>query len=252
MKIKELEKKLLIGGLVTLSGSGLVSCRPASSGCTTCDYGAVDAAPEEVTIKKEATICTRPEQQPKYLVTATRTGDKITVQVHSETAAWKWIGEVAGQPGAVASIDRARNAAVVTIPLAATDTISTTIEINGRLMRGAGADYCEIEFSQEYRVFNSGDSIEILPKLNQLPLKFHGSAAVIVEDSMGTDMLLKAALPKLGGHTLWNVTDGSVEVVDPLRILWHLPSIPGIYQVELVVDYDESGLEFDTLAIEVA
>ena len=36
------------------------------------------------------------------------------------------------------------------------------------------------------------------------------------------------------------------------RLRWRLPSEPGLYQAELVIDYGPQGLSFDTLALEVS
>jgi len=56
------------------------------------------------------------------------------------------------------------------------------------------------------------------------------------------------------GHKLprWNVSGGEIVERVALRALWRLPEEPGVYQVQLALDYGEDGLGFDAVAFEVA
>lgn len=49
----------------------------------------------------------------------------------------------------------------------------------------------------------------------------------------------------------WRVTAGTLERVGVVGAVWYLPSEPGFYQVEVVVDRGERGFGFDALALEV-
>jgi hypothetical protein len=50
----------------------------------------------------------------------------------------------------------------------------------------------------------------------------------------------------------WSVSGGAMLAREGSRLLWRLPAEPGLYQAELVIDYRDGGLSFDTLALEVS
>lgn len=49
----------------------------------------------------------------------------------------------------------------------------------------------------------------------------------------------------------WTVSHGTIDTADADRARWRLPEEPGIYQVQLVVDYGDDGLGFDAMVLEV-
>jgi len=49
----------------------------------------------------------------------------------------------------------------------------------------------------------------------------------------------------------WEVTGGELDASDAWRVQWTLPSTPGIYQAELLLDYGADGVAFDALMLEV-
>jgi len=47
------------------------------------------------------------------------------------------------------------------------------------------------------------------------------------------------------------VTGGELDASAAQRVQWTLPTRPGIYQAEVLLDYGADGIAFDTLMLEV-
>jgi hypothetical protein len=49
----------------------------------------------------------------------------------------------------------------------------------------------------------------------------------------------------------WEVTGGELDASTGAQVQWTLPTVPGIYQAEVLLDYGADGIAFDALMLEV-
>jgi hypothetical protein len=67
----------------------------------------------------------------------------------------------------------------------------------------------------------------------------------------GLEVELRATGAAPSERVAWTPTAGAVELAADGRARWRLPSEPGVYQVEMLIDRGDDGFSLDTLALEV-
>lgn len=105
------------------------------------------------------------------------------------------------------------------------------------------------------RVFTftvSGSSVQIALR-DVMPLGSKARASIAITRREGHEVELAAAgAGVVSGATLgWSATAGAIEPAAEGRVRWTLPEVPGLYQVELLVDRGRDGVHIDTLTLEV-
>ena len=89
--------------------------------------------------------------------------------------------------------------------------------------------------------------------LDSLPLSARHAAQIAVLGRAGRTLSLEARTKYGGPHVVsWEVTGGELDTSEARRVQWTLPTVPGIYQAEVLLDYGADGIAFDTLMLEVA
>jgi len=214
----------------------------ATAGLTTCNVGAVDPAPEPL-------VCSDVGKGESLSITGTLDGNKLTMTMSSNAfdASWK------ATPGATAdaglTIDTVSGGADGTdVTIEATldaGTMVAKFTVTGTLTDGE----VECSVTRQFTVTVSGTSVEIA-EFYDLPIapRRHASIEVLRRDGLAVD--LQASFAGAGPVT-WTPTGGAVTADEGGRARWTLPTEPGVYQVEMLVDHGESGFTLDTLTLEV-
>jgi hypothetical protein len=107
------------------------------------------------------------------------------------------------------------------------------------------------DFTRAFTVTIDNGNVDVAQRRLNLPLGVGRDIRIELVERDGLCIRLKAA-----GATdlkaVWSVTAGEFERRDNAEIVWQLPSEPGFYQVELLVDRGERGFGFDALSFEVS
>jgi len=85
----------------------------------------------------------------------------------------------------------------------------------------------------------------------RLPLGRMENAAIILVRREGLTVELETRGVAENDRVSWTVNAGEATTRARDGILWQLPSEPGIYRAEVLVDGGDTGFGFDTLALEV-
>lgn len=118
-------------------------------------------------------------------------------------------------------------------------------------MRGFDDSRCAFSRTFEIELGAAGVTISLRPN-TQLPLQARQRAEIVITQRNERTLYLEAQSPYKGDTTFeWEVTGGEL-VSDGHSARWQLPDRPGLYQIELVMDYGIDGLAFDSLTLEVA
>lgn len=89
--------------------------------------------------------------------------------------------------------------------------------------------------------------------ISALPLDVRYPAAIAMIAQEGSTLTLQAQSGYAGDKQLeWSVTGGVIEAQTGDHLRWQLPEAPGLYQVELVIDYGEGGFAIDHMTFEVS
>jgi hypothetical protein len=132
------------------------------------------------------------------------------------------------------------------------DLADDTVRSGSFTLRGVleGANSCPV--SRTF-AFTIGPSGVVVASALELPLPARQQARIDLMARDDQDVELSASTPFGGSRTIaWTVTGGEIVSRDGARLRWRLPSEPGLYQAELVIDYGSRGLSFDTLVLEVS
>ncbi len=238
MTIREISKKLVLGGGVTLASVGLTTCS---------DDGAVDPAPPPLQ-------CSEVGSGQTLGASGTVSGTQLAVRVvHNGTyrsqAGWKEGARVTALSGLAkvvsATPSRTEMGVLdVILELQAPSTTSGSFLLEGTLADAQNT--CPVK--RQFTFSITGSAVKLTELRRQLPLERRGEARIELVRREGREVELRARA-SAGGRVGWTVTGGSLAVA-PGRVRWSLPEAPGLYQAELLVEH-EDGLALDTLVLEV-
>jgi hypothetical protein len=105
-------------------------------------------------------------------------------------------------------------------------------------------------FQRSFTITTDG-GLRITESRLALPFAAQPRAAIVVRERHGSRVTLAAIAEPPGRHQAWSVSGGRFELDAAGRMVWQLPSEPGLYQAELFVDHGQDGFAFDTLALEL-
>jgi hypothetical protein len=103
----------------------------------------------------------------------------------------------------------------------------------------------------DFTVTIDNGNVDVAQRRLHLPLGVGRDIRIELVERDGLRIRLKAA-GTTNLEAAWRVTAGSFERLEDGDIMWQLPSEPGFYQVELLVDRGERGFGFDALSLEVS
>ena len=233
MTIRRRRKTLVAGTSVALATAGLSSC---------IDGGAVDPPPPPLE-------CNTVDNGESLTATAVLTGREMTVTIrNASSSTWASVAVTAVAGGTVRPVHPAEPLVFV-IDLTDATVTRGSFNLSGTL-EGFGGTRCGVARGFTFTIGSGG---VVVASTLDLPLPARQQAHIGLVGREGDEVLLEATTPFTGRQAVsWSVTGGTVLAQDGNRLRWRLPTEPGLYQAELVIDYGPQGLSFDTLALEVS
>ncbi len=210
----------------------------ATAGLTTCDgVGAVDPAPEPMK-------CEDYDKGQSITITGSLTDAKLAMTM--DPYPWAEAPTVTAQSGL--TIDSVTLGAEHFLEIAATlDAGATTASFTVAGNVTDGEVTCPS--TRTFTVTVTGTDVEVAESF-RLPLSPRRHASIELLRREGLEVELRATGSLRGTTVTWTPTGGEIETAAG-RTRWTLPSEPGVYQVEMLVDRGDDGFSHDTLTIEV-
>ena len=185
--------------------------------------------------------------------------DTLTAEIRDNSATIsEWQGvEVSDLVGAtlvgIEIPSRSSQPIVLTLKLETPSTTTGSFKLSGTLRELQLPSHETFAVERTFTFTVSGGDVVIAMRMRDtLPLLARHRAQIV---QLGRDdgvVDLEARTRYEGRHTAaWSVAQGSIEVEGENRARWRLPEKPGIYQVQVVVDYGVDGLGFDEMMVEV-
>lgn len=131
-------------------------------------------------------------------------------------------------------------------------TTSGTFRFSGTMFAYGRAD-CAVSrvFTFQVVVPDAGNATVQISERTPLPLEARDQATIAVLEDEGDEVWVEARTTFAGPWSpRWDVSAGEILEVRGSRMRWRVPPGAGLHQVELVVDYGERGLSFDSLSLE--
>lgn len=215
----------------------------ATAGLTTCGVGAVDPAPEPL-------VCSDVGEGQTLDITGTLDGSKLSMGMTTGAygATWKVTPGVIADAGlTIDSVSGGGTDGTEVLIEATLDAGATTASftVTGTLTDGE----VECSVTRQFTVTVTGTTVEIA-EFYDLPIspRRHATIEMLRREGLAVDLQASGAG---AAPVTWTPTGGAVSSESGGRARWTLPSEPGVYQVEMLVDHGESGFTLDTLTLEV-
>ena len=224
----------------------------ATTGLSTCQNSCgtvVDPAPPPL-------ICTDVASGQSLRPSATKDGDVVTVSVRvtGEVGLWQItrVGDPVGATVTATTLpSTSADPLIVTLRLTTASTTQIDFTVEG-ILTGFRSETCNIKRTLHVSIGPAGVQVAET-NLDSLPLSARHGAHIAVLGRAGRTLSLEARTMYGGPHQVsWEVTGGELDASSRRHAQWTLPSTPGIYQAELLLDYGADGIAFDTLMLEVA
>ena len=127
---------------------------------------------------------------------------------------------------------------------AGTTQVDFTLE---GVLTGFRSETCNIKRTLHVSIGPGGVQVAET-NLDSLPLSARHAAQIAVLSRAGRTLSLESRTRYRGPHRVtWEVTGGELDASTGAQVQWTLPSVPGIYQAEVLLDYGADGIAFDTL-----
>jgi len=227
-------------GFVAIAASGL------TGGC----QGPVDPPPPPLQ-------CDDAGQGQTLDPTANLQGTRLTVLVddwspfHYEVpTSWEAVSvsEVAG--ASLVDVRVEGNTITVELDLDGPEVVSGSFTLQGNLKAAGGLD-CTVRRTFGFTIASGTVSIASA-RSRDLPLLALQPAEILVAAQDGRRIELVGRTRYEGAHTYaWKITGGNILSREGNRMIWMAPGEPGLYGLELVVDYGRDGLAIDSIVFEV-
>lgn len=224
----------------------------ATTGLSNCDNGgAVDPLPP-------ALQCNAVDEGQTLVPTATLSGDTVTVEIRNQAISGsEWIRvAITDVTGAtVVGIEvpggGSFNPIVLELKLATAMTTTGSFKLTATLLDPINRVSCPVERTFTFDIVTG--IVQITMRLgDSLPLAARHAAHIVLLGRGDGVVDLEAGSPYDGRRiAAWTVSHGTIDITEADRARWRLPEEPGIYQVQLVVDYGDDGLGFDAMTVEV-
>jgi len=238
MGIKDQAKRVAAGASVALATSGLSNCH---------DNGAVDPVPPPLQ-------CSTVDTGQSLSATATLDGDTVEVVItNGVPASWRvdGVSDVFGATLVGVHVpEQGFDALTVRFDVAGAEAAEITFTVTATIT-GLSGESCPVVRTFRVTVSDSGVRVS-LRDADTLPLPARQHAEIVLARGEGRVVRLEASTAWDGIRSeSWSVSHGTLDADSGPTVHWTLPAEPGVYQVELVLDFGPEGLAFDTLLLEV-
>lgn len=225
---------LAAGGTVTLATLGLTTCNDGGG-------GAVDPLPPPV-------LCKDVNQGQDLYAVGMLQDSTLTVGMNAQPGAavdTVYVTDVTGASLESADVSGATHIAL-TFTLDADTTSLVTFTVSGTYDLDGGP----CNFTRAFTVTIDNGAVVVAQERIRVPLDVRRDVRIELVERDGVRLRLRA-VGAAGLSPVWRVTGGALEPEGNDGIVWRLPSEPGFYQVEVLVDRGEDGFMFDALSLEV-
>ncbi len=227
----------------------------ATTGLSTCSgIGAVDPAPPPLE-------CNAVSAGQTLIARATLSGTtlQVTLQHEGQWYEASWVDDVTAEDLVgltLTSVDMPEYRGLyagftLNFELTAPEVTAGSFTLVGELADYMDDDPCPVRRTFGFAI--GADSVQVAEVSGDslaLPARQHAEIRVSGRD--GALVEVAAHTPYRGARTVkWSATAGDVSIRSESGATWRLPSTPGFYQLELVIDFGDDGFAFDTLPIEV-
>lgn len=238
-----------LGERARKAAMGAAGVAVATSGLSTCNNGgAVDPPPPPLQ-------CNAVSAGQTLSASATRSGDVIDVTIANVgTSGWEVfrVTELTGATIAAITLPTSGSLEVLrmSLQLATPTTTAVSFRLEGRLF-GYATETCDV--TRTFMLGIQGGTITItLEPSDLLPLAARQIAEIVPVEQDGRLVTLAARTPYWGLYEAkWSVLGGVLDRQEGSPVRWTLPEEPGVYQIELLLDYGPDGLALDVLRLEV-
>ena len=224
----------------------------ATTGLSNCDNGgAVDPLPP-------ALQCSAVDDGQTLAPTATLSGDTVTVEIRNQaisSSEWNGVAITDVTGATVVGIEvpggESFSPIVFELKLATAMTTTGSFKLTATLLDRINGVSCPVERTFTFDIVTG--VVQITMRLgDSLPLAARHAAHIVLLGRGDGVVDLEAGTPYDGRRiAAWTVSHGTIDITEADRARWRLPEEPGIYQVQLVVDYGDDGLGFDAMTVEV-
>jgi hypothetical protein len=240
MGIKDQAKRFAASAGVAIATTGLSNCN---------DNGAVDPAPPPLQ-------CNTVNTGQTLTASATRSADTVDVTIRNTHAFSTWrVDRVVIVSGATIASTRvpgpgSTDPLGIVLQLNSPTTTLVTFTVEATLF-GPAADTCSVQRTFNATISPAGVQVS-LADADRLPLAARQRAEIVLANQAENVVELHARTLYQGASDVsWSVTEGELDIQTGPVVRWALPRVPGIYQVELVIDFGDDGLAFDMMLLEV-
>lgn len=235
--------------------TGVAGVALASAGCS-CghDNGAVDPAPEPL-------VCTDEVNQGDHLdAYGTLTGTTLEVEI-SQGRYWSgWVEARILNPQNVTVTDvkvpDKGSGHLLQLDLELTDASVTagSFTVHAKLEDASGRgsqEPCDITRTFTFTITGARVQLAELGA-DRLPLSARHRTAIAMVNRGARTVELEARTTFAGKcRTAWTVSGGVLVSAEGSRARWQLPDQKGFYQAQVITDFGDEGLAFDSLNLEV-
>jgi hypothetical protein len=223
----------------------------ATAGLSTCQNSCgtvVDPAPPPL-------VCSDVAQGQSLRATARQEGNAViaSIQVTGSVSRWQ-INRVGDAVGATIASTTLPTSTAESLVVTLTPSSATTIQIDFTVegvVTGFQSEICNVKRIFHVTVGTTGVQIAET-NLDSLPLSARHGAQIAALGRTGKTLHLEARTTFGRPHRVsWEVTGGALDSTDAHRVAWTLPTEPGIYQAEVLLDYGADGVAFDAFMLEV-
>jgi hypothetical protein len=237
-ELSDLASRLATGATIALATASLTTCNKD---------GAVDPAPPP-------TDCSQPSTTMLDAYGYLMSGDlNVTVSIRSGGYA-RFSGTQVQDPMGLTIVDApASSTGSIQLKLRPNPPGTTTgsFRLTSTITDDKGAT-CGVDKTFTFSIMSG--NVQITSRhISSLPLDVRYPASIALSRHEGSVLELKARSGYAGAkHVEWTVSDGVIESQAGDELRWRLPDAPGLYQVELVIDYGEGGFAIDHMTFEVS
>jgi hypothetical protein len=232
-KNPSLGRSMVTTGTVTAATLGLTTCTNGGG-------GVVDPPPPP------PLVCADANMGQNLKAVGERQGLVLTVSIYPDRAHFSEPLLVTDVVGATLDSLVVSSQAVLSFTLDSLTTTSVTFTLSGSFDLNAGP----CAFTRVFIVTIDGGDVTVAVRHREFPIGLGSDVRIVLLARDGLSVRLEARGLD-GAMPAWHVTGGEFQAIDGAEIIWRLPSDPGLYQAELVVDRGNRGPVFDALCVEV-
>jgi hypothetical protein len=234
-------------GRLKRAAAAMASVSLATSGLSSCeDNGAVDPAPPPLQ-------CDAVGAGQLLEAMAQRDGRQITVAVNTLTPGL-WMSAEVLAPENLTAVGTELNTEFGPVRIMlelVSDSVTEASFTFAGVLRDISDDTVQCTVTRRFELIIRDNEVVVAQRAS-LPLQARQMPRLAIVEQRGRVVHIEAQTAYGGkSRAEWRVTAGSIQPISANRVRWTLPDAPGMYQIDVVMDYGVDGVGFDAIALEV-